>query len=240
MTGPPAGAGLSGAESVRPGIPRAAEAVVALAGLVLSAPLLTAAAIVIAMTSRGPVFFRQERVGRCGRVFLLYKLRTMRHACGGPEVTASDDARITRFGRFLRKTKLDELPQLWNVLRGEMSFVGPRPEVAHYVDLSSPLWKEVLQVRPGITDPVALRLSNEEALLAKVKGDRERFYRQELQPRKLREYLSYLRQRSWRTDVQILCKTGFALLLRRSDVPKLTDIRDSSGNRRILRREKPS
>jgi len=106
--------------------------------------------------------------------------------------------------------KLDELPQLWNVLRGEMSFVGPRPEVPAFVDLTSETWQRVLGVRPGITDPVALALKDEEALLAAVTGDRERFYRETLQPYKLRSYLEYLDKRSAWTDLYVIVRTVLA------------------------------
>ena len=204
----------------RSGIPRPVEAVAALAGLLLSVPLLAVAALAIVTTSRGPALFRQERVGRGGRTFRFYKLRTMRASSGGPQVTAGDDARITQVGRFLRRTKLDELPQLWNVIRGDMSLVGPRPEVPKYVNPEDPLWKRVLQARPGITDPVTLRLRDEETILKRAAGDRDRFYREQLQPLKLREYVLYLERRSWRSDLEVLWRTLTSLLLLRDpDVP---------------------
>jgi lipopolysaccharide/colanic/teichoic acid biosynthesis glycosyltransferase len=194
------------------------EAALAAAGLVVSAPVLAVAAAAIAATSGLPVFFRQERVGRGGRPFTLIKLRTMRATGGGPKVTAGNDPRITAVGRFLRRTKLDELPELWNVLRGDMSFVGPRPEVADYVHPESALWREVLSVRPGLTDPVTLRLRHEEELLEAVQGDREKYYRETLQPRKLEGYVDYLRRRSWRSDLGVLLATAGAILRpRRAD-----------------------
>ena len=196
---------------LREGIPRSAEVVLAVLGLVAAAPVLAAAAVVIAMTSRGPVLFRQKRVGRGGQPFTLYKLRTMRVSSGGAEITAADDARVTWFGRLLRRAKIDEFPQLWNVIRGQMSLVGPRPEVPRYVDLNDPRWRRVLQVRPGITDPVTVLLRNEEALLGTIPGDREVFYQRQLQPFKLRRYVEYLERRSWRTDVQVLYKTCLAV-----------------------------
>ena len=199
--------------SVKAGIPRPVEAVVSLVGLLISAPLLALSAILIATTSSGPVIFRQEHMGRRGRTFVLYKLRTMRQGSRGAQVTASDDARVTRVGKFLRKTKLDELPELWNVLKGDMSLVGPRPEVPRYVNLENSMWRLVLEARPGITDPVTLRLRNEEALLTEVKGDRERFYLEVLQPFKLRGYAAYLCERSWWSDVKILWKTSVAVIL---------------------------
>lgn len=189
------------------GIPRVVEVVVALVGLIVTAPLIALSALAIALSSRGPMIFRQSRVGRHGRHFVLYKLRTMRLSHGGPEVTASDDTRVTRIGALLRKMKLDEVPELWNVLKGDMSLVGPRPEVPRYVDPSNPLWQSVLAVRPGLTDPMTLRLRNEESLLTSVEGDREHFYRAVLQPFKLQGYLEYLQKRSSWSDIKVLVRT---------------------------------
>ncbi len=113
---------------------------------------------------------------------------------------------------MLRRSKLDELPELWNVLKGEMSLVGPRPEVPELVDPADPLWKEVLGVRPGLTDPVTVRLRDEEALMAGIEGDRDAFYRETLQPLKLRGYCEYLRRRTWHSDVGVLWETLLAVL----------------------------
>jgi lipopolysaccharide/colanic/teichoic acid biosynthesis glycosyltransferase len=189
------------------GLPRPIEIVLAAAGLAVSLPVLGVAAVLVRATSPGPAFFRQPRVGRRGEIFNLYKLRTMRVSHSGPQVTARGDRRVTPLGRLLRRSKLDELPQLWNVLRGEMSLVGPRPEVPRYVDLGNPLWQRVLEARPGITDPVTLRLRDEEALLAAVAGDRDRYYREELLPEKLREYAAYLETRTPTRDVGVLFRT---------------------------------
>jgi lipopolysaccharide/colanic/teichoic acid biosynthesis glycosyltransferase len=197
------------------GIPRPLEAMLAGAGLLVATPLIALAALLVRATSAGPAFFRQERVGRAARPFTLYKLRTMRVANSGPQVTARGDDRITPLGRILRRSKLDELPQLWNVVRGDMSLVGPRPEVPDYVDPSSPLWKRVLSARPGITDPVTLELRDEEALLAAAGDDRERFYRERLQPEKLKRYARYLETRSPGRDVEVLYKTVLAVLFPR-------------------------
>ena len=167
MTGTPAGL-----ETERPqgrGLPRVVEILLSLGGLVVASPFLLVACLAVVLDSAWPPLFFQERVGRGGRRFRLWKLRTMR-AGGGPEVTATGDPRITRVGRILRRAKLDELPQLWNVLAGDMALVGPRPEVPAYVDLSDSTWRRVLEVRPGITDPVSLRLRFEEELLASVAG----------------------------------------------------------------------
>lgn len=194
------------------GLPRGFEIVCSLLGLVVASPLLLASAAVVALTSRGGALFRQKRVGLNGKIFTLYKLRTMRSSNDGPEVTSSNDARITWAGRVLRKTKLDELPTLWNVLRGDMSLVGPRPEVSRYVNLEDPTWQAVLAARPGITDPVTLGLINEEEMLAQVGGDAEQFYLNDLQPLKLKGYLAYLHERNWRTDLRVLCRTIVALV----------------------------
>jgi lipopolysaccharide/colanic/teichoic acid biosynthesis glycosyltransferase len=193
------------------GIPRAIEAALAGAGLLFLSPVIAAASLLVRATSPGPALFRQKRVGRGGKLFTLYKLRTMRVSSAGPQVTARGDARITAVGRFLRRSKLDELPQLWNVVRGDISLVGPRPEVPGYVDIESPVWKRILSVRPGITDPVTLTLRNEEALLAGAE-DPERYYREELQPAKLRAYLEYLGRRTAWSDVQVLYRTVLAIL----------------------------
>lgn len=198
--------------AVRSGIPRWIEAPVALLAIVVASPLLLISAAAVALSSRGPVVFRQSRVGQAGRFFVLYKFRTMRRAGEGPQVTARDDPRVTGVGRLLRKTKVDELPQLWNVVKGDMSLVGPRPEVPVYVDLGNPLWHYVLAARPGLTDPVTLFLRNEEELLARMPGDRETFYLETLQPYKLQGYVAYLRERNWRQDVRILFRTPLAII----------------------------
>jgi len=201
-----------GAPSV--GLPRWLEAPLAFACLVAAAPLIVLSAALVRLTSPGPAVFRQRRVGVNGRLFTLYKLRTMKAASGGgPQVTAGDDDRRTAVGKFLRATKLDELPELWNVVAGDMSFVGPRPEVPGYVDLENPAWRAVLRARPGITDPVTLKLRNEEKLLALVEGDRETYYLRHLQPYKLRGYQEYLDRRSFLRDADVLWKTAVAVVL---------------------------
>ena len=196
------------------GLPRAAEAVLALAGLAVAAPLLLLAGAAVAVTSPGPVLFRQQRVGRDGRPFTLLKLRTMRAAPAAVPLTVAGDARVTPVGRWLRRFKLDELPQLWNVARGDMSLVGPRPEVPRYVDLADPLWREVLAARPGLTDPVTLRLRDEEALLVDIAdvADMEVYYRERLLPWKLRGYRDYLCRRTWVSDLGVLGATALSVL----------------------------
>jgi len=207
-------------------LPRAVEVVLSVGGLLIVAPVIALAGIGLVLSSGFPIFFRQTRVGRFARPFTLVKLRTMHVARSEVKVTASDDARVTRLGRFLRRSKLDELPELWNILKGDMSFVGPRPEVPQYVDLESPAWKEVLLARPGLTDPVTLRFRNEELLMGRVEGDRDAFYRETLQPLKLEGYRDYLRRRTWRTDVGVLFATVLAVLWpARSGSPGPSDLR---------------
>ncbi len=206
-------------ENRRPkGLPRPVEALLAATGLIVLTPVLAAAALFVKLTSKGGVLFCQRRVGLGGREFTLYKFRTMRAASDGLKVTSANDNRITGVGRVLRKTKIDELPGLWNVLRGEMSFVGPRPEVPDYVDLENPLWRKILTVRPGITDPVTLRLRNEEQLLASVE-DKQSFYVETLQPFKLRGYARFVETKSWQTDLKVIFQTLKAVALPKTAPP---------------------
>ncbi len=178
-------------------------------GLVLLSPLLLAVAVWIKLDSRGPVMFRQERVGRFGAPFRIHKFRTMRVDAPrlGPQITIGDDARITRSGRWLRATKVDELPQLWDVLRGAMSLVGPRPEVPRYVALYPAELRElVLSVRPGITDPASLSFRNESELLARAE-DPEREYVEVVMPMKLRLAADYVRNASLGGDIRLILAT---------------------------------
>jgi lipopolysaccharide/colanic/teichoic acid biosynthesis glycosyltransferase len=194
------------AEDTSPGMPRFVEVWLVLVGLVLFSPAMAMAAVLIALSSPGPVLFCQRRVGLHGRVFRLYKFRTMTEQ-DGLLITSGGDRRITACGKLLRKTKIDELPQLWNVLKGDMALVGPRPEVEHFVDIDNPLWHEVLRVRPGITDPVTLSLKNEEGILEQARGDKEEFYLNVLQPTKLNGYIEYMRVRTCWSDVKVLIAT---------------------------------
>jgi lipopolysaccharide/colanic/teichoic acid biosynthesis glycosyltransferase len=226
-------------DKVGRGIPRAVEAPIAAVGLLFASPLIGLAAILVRATSAGPAFFRQERVGRWGTPFTLVKLRTMRTAGAGPQITARGDARVTAVGRLLRRTKLDELPQLWNVVRGDMSLVGPRPEVPGYVDRANRLWDRVLSVRPGITDPVTLELADEEALLARA-SEPERFYREKLQPAKMLRYAQYLDRRSARTDFGVLFRTVATLAFprRRRGAPETEAAATPSESKKIGARSK--
>jgi len=178
-------------------------------GLLMLAPVLLALAAWIKLDSPGPVFFRQERVGRFGVLFRIHKFRTMSHAPAsqGPLITVGADARITRAGAFLRRHKLDELPQLIDVLEGEMSLVGPRPEVPRYVAMYPPgLRDKVLSVRPGITDPASLQFRDESGLLARA-ADPEREYVEVVMPAKLRLAAQYVERASLATDLQLIGRT---------------------------------
>lgn len=191
---------------------RAFDVAACLLALPLLAPLLLALALWVRLDSPGPALFRQERVGRGGRLFRIHKLRTMHvHDGSGPQITRAGDARITRAGRWLRRTKLDELPQLIDVLRGDMSLVGPRPEVPRYMALyPEPARRLILSVRPGITDRAAITFRDEEALLAAA-ADPERAYVEQLMPRKQALYLHYVAHHSLAGDVRILWDTLRAL-----------------------------
>jgi lipopolysaccharide/colanic/teichoic acid biosynthesis glycosyltransferase len=218
---------------VRAGFPRGVDVALATVGLLVVAPLLLAAAAAVKLTSPGPALFRQQRVGRGGRPFTLLKLRTMRTEQGGPSLTAAGDPRVTAVGRLLRRTKVDELPALWNVIKGDLALVGPRPEVPRYVDAADPLWAAVLSVRPGITDPVTLSLRNEETLLAAVDGDREGFYEETLRMYKLLGYLEHLRARSAWSDVRVLAKTLAGVVIpSRVPSPTVEDICAAVARRR--------
>ncbi|MGM9516918.1 sugar transferase [Roseateles sp. DB2] len=178
-------------------------------GLLLLSPLLLAVALWIRWDSPGPVLFRQERVGRGGRPFFIHKFRSMRVDAPalGPQITIGEDPRITASGRFIRRSKIDELPQLWDVLRGAMSLVGPRPEVPRYVALyPADLRDLVLSVRPGITDPASLAFRDESERLAGA-ADPERAYVEDILPAKLRLSAAYVRQASLLTDLKLIMGT---------------------------------
>lgn len=181
-------------------------------GLLLLLPLLLAVAAWIKLDSRGPVLFRQQRVGRRGVHFTILKFRTMNTQARGPLLTVADDRRVTRAGRLLRRAKLDELPQLFNVLAGTMSLVGPRPEVPRYVACYPPATRAlVLSVAPGITDWAAIHFRDENALLARA-ADPERAYIDTILPVKLAYYERYVRERTMASDLHILLRTLAALL----------------------------
>jgi len=193
------------------------DLVIALGGLLLFGLPMLAIAVWIRLDSAGPALFRQERVGRAGRVFRIHKFRTMVDgaAAHGPAITIGADPRITRVGAWLRRSKLDELPQLLDVLTGHMSIVGPRPEVPQFVAIyPAALRDQVLSVRPGITDPVSLRLADESTLLAGA-ADPEREYREVILPAKLREAAAYAAGATLWSDLGVIGRT-LLLLARRA------------------------
>ncbi len=197
-------------------IKRATDIIFSVIGLLVISPLFLAIALRIWLEDGRPIFYRGERVGRFGQRFKILKFRTMvpnAEKTGGPS-TADDDPRITRCGRLLRKYKLDEFPQLINVLRGEMSVVGPRPEVPFYVNLFSDEEKAILSVRPGITDWASLWNSDEGAVLA-GSADPEQAYMERIRPEKIRLQLAYVRNQSLLVDLGIIAQTVLAVLTKR-------------------------
>lgn len=189
------------------------DVIASTAGLLLLSPLLFGLAILIKLDSEGPVLYAAPRVGLRGQVFRMYKFRTMianADKVGGSS-TPDDDPRITRVGRFLRRTKLDELPQLLNVVNGTMSLVGPRPQVKWAVDLYSSEERHVLSVRPGITDYASLRFPDEGELL-RGSLDPDRDYMEKIHPEKMRLSLEYVRRRSFGTDIAVLIQTVTTML----------------------------
>jgi lipopolysaccharide/colanic/teichoic acid biosynthesis glycosyltransferase len=183
-----------------------------LLALVLLSPVFGTIALLVRIADGKPVFFRQTRVGRHGKPFLILKFRTMRAQSPGSAITSAGDPRVTRVGRWLRRSKLDELPQFVNVLRGEMSLIGPRPEVPDYVQFDDPVWRSVLAAPPGITDLASLAFRDEEQLLA-PEPDAEFYYRSVILPAKLRLNLRYLHSRSFTSDLQLLWMTALYSLL---------------------------
>jgi lipopolysaccharide/colanic/teichoic acid biosynthesis glycosyltransferase len=188
--------------------------------LLLLAPVLLTIAVLVRLASPGPALFRQTRVGLGGRDFTLLKFRTMtvRSDAAGGSFDAGDTSRVTRLGRLLRATKLDELPQFWNVLVGEMSLVGPRPEVRKWVEAYPHRWAHVHTALPGITDPASIIYRYEEDILA-ASDDPQRTYRQEILPRKLDVYEQYVDHHDLRGDLRILWQTAMAVLFGRGSKP---------------------
>ena len=192
------------------------DIIFSLIGLVILFPFFLFIGILIKFGSRGPVFYRGVRIGRFGKPFKIYKFRTLvvnAERIGGPS-TAGDDFRITKIGKILRKYKLDELPQLIDVLRGKMSFVGPRPEVPFYANMFTKEEKTILSIRPGITDWASLWNSNEGTILA-GSPDPEKTYQEKIRPKKIELQLKYVREKSFATDLRIVLQTLKKLIERR-------------------------
>jgi lipopolysaccharide/colanic/teichoic acid biosynthesis glycosyltransferase len=196
---------------------RSVDVVGAVLLLLLFSPVLVAAAILIAIDSRGPVLFRQERVGKSMRPFHILKLRTMAASPGGAGFEFKPRA-ITRAGKWLRRWKLDELPQLWNVVRGEMSLVGSRPELKKYVEMFRSEYEMLLRRRPGLTDPAAIAYQHEAELLAN-EPDPEAAYVARILPDKLRLSMAYAERRSLASDLAVLLQTVGALPRRATPTP---------------------
>ncbi|WP_081425031.1 sugar transferase [Syntrophotalea carbinolica] len=194
--------------------------IVTFVGLTLLLPVLFCLAILVKLSSPGPILFKQQRMGQGGKPFIFFKFRTMRvDAPGtGPGVTCGNDPRITPVGRLLRKTKLDELPQLFNVLRGDMSLVGPRPELIKYVQYHREDFAKILSVKPGITDNAAIDYRYEEEIL-KVCKDVESAYIEKVLPEKIKLYHKYIEGISFRTDLSLIFRT----FLRLFDLPRLLE-----------------
>ena len=182
-------------------------------GLILLSPLFLVIAIWIKLDSRGPVFYRQERVGRNNKDFRIFKFRTMKVGSdkGSLVTVGGRDPRLTTSGYWIRKFKMDELPQLINVLVGDMSLVGPRPEVRHYVNYWTPEQMHVLDVRPGITDAASIKFRNESELLESVE-DPEKYYIEVIMQEKLAIYLDYVRNHSFWGDICLILKTVWAII----------------------------
>ena len=185
-------------------------------GLILLLPVICVIALAIVIHSGKPVFFQQKRLGRNGCEFHLLKFRTMVTAKNGPGLTREGDARVTRIGRWLRKRKLDELPQLFNVLKGEMSLVGPRPDLEEFWSQASMEDRRILELTPGVTGAASLAFCDEERLLAQVPAEQlDSFYLQEILPQKARLDSEYAARATFRSDCGILLQTVFLPLFRR-------------------------
>jgi lipopolysaccharide/colanic/teichoic acid biosynthesis glycosyltransferase len=186
---------------------RTIDAGLSVFGLIMLSPVFAVIALLILVTDGPPIFFHQKRIGRKGESFVILKFRTMRTSGRGPQITAFGDGRITRAGAWLRRLKFDELPQLINILRGDMSLIGPRPEVPEYVEFDHDLWRKVLAVRPGLTDLASLVFRDEEAILGPT-DDPEAYYRSVILPAKLRLNTEYQRSRTFSRDLKLLWLTA--------------------------------
>jgi len=190
-------------------IKRIIDIIISVLGIITLSPLFILIAIIIKAESRGPVLFRQKRVGKNEKIFKIDKFRTMTDKAWqkGTHITISEkDPRITKIGKFLRKYKIDELPQLFNIIKGDMSLVGPRPEIPEYVDIYTPEQKKVLSVKPGITDLASIKYINENKILSKSK-DWKNSYINKIMPDKLKINLEYIKKKSLFLDFYIIFKT---------------------------------
>jgi lipopolysaccharide/colanic/teichoic acid biosynthesis glycosyltransferase len=194
-------------------VKRSFDFFVALVGLLILLPFFIIIGISIYKDDRGPIFFKQKRVGKYGKLFLLYKFRSMTVNESAKEgvFEPGNMSRITSVGKFLRKTKLDELPQLYNVLKGEMSLVGPRPEIEKWVSVYPERWEKILSVKPGITDNASIMFRSEESILAKS-NDPELTYKEIILPKKIEFYEEYATNHSFINDLKLIFKTFFYII----------------------------
>jgi lipopolysaccharide/colanic/teichoic acid biosynthesis glycosyltransferase len=194
---------------------RAFDIIVALFGLIVLTPFFLVIGFLIKWNDNGPVFFQQVRVGKHGKSFVLYKLRSMRVPESSEEGSfePANTSRITSIGKFLRRTKLDELPQLFNVVKGDMSLVGPRPEVEKWVAVYPERWKRILSVKPGITDNSSIEFRNEDSLLAQSE-DPEKTYKEVILSKKLDLYEDYVVNNSFFGDLKLIFKTIFSVIFK--------------------------
>lgn len=191
---------------------RVFDIIVSFCGIIILFPLIIIVSILIKITSKGPVLFKQVRVTKNGKLFKIYKFRTMKeNSEGNKQITVGKDNRITGIGHILRKTKLDELPQLFNVLKGEMSLVGPRPEVPKYVELYTDEQREILKVPAGITDYASIYFSNESELLGEAENPEE-FYIKKIMPYKIELNKKYINEIGIMTDIKIIILTILKIL----------------------------
>ena len=192
------------------------DIVLTLTALVVLFPILLLIGLLVVLDSKGPMIYKQQRIGRGGKPFCLYKFRTMKHHWDkqGLLTIGERDPRITRLGYFLRKSKLDELPQLWNVLVGDMSIVGPRPEVKKYVDMYDARQRRVLDVRPGLTDPASLEYIDENKILESFEHPEEAYIKM-IMPRKLELNLDYIERRNFFFDLFIMVRTLMRIVMPR-------------------------
>lgn len=197
-------------------MPSTIQRLIGLIGTLALVPLMTAFGVAIRLDSPGPILYRAVRVGAGGRPFTCHKLRTMKVRDDGPRLTVYDDTRVTKIGRWLRRYRLDELPQLWNVAKGEMLLVGPRPEDPRFVDLTNPLHRLVFAATPGITGLTQLAFADETDMLDTA--DPERHYRDVILPKKLALDADYLRRRSAGLDLWILGQTALTAIGRRTPI----------------------
>ena len=187
---------------------RVFDIIFSLVGVVLLFPLFIVVGLWIKLSSKGSIFFIQKRVGRDFKEFDLYKFRSMVTGAqsNGPGVTSKDDSRITNVGKFIRSTKIDELPQLFNVLKGDMSLVGPRPELKKFIDAKKKEYKKILSIKPGITDSASIEFRDEEKLMSQYK-DKEKSYIDIILPKKIKLYYKYMDNISFINDVKLILQT---------------------------------